>query len=86
MTDANPRTGQHGGIVITTREVYDQVQELDGKLDRVLITVEQMVELNKRADAHAESISKIQSQIAAQWVVHTLMLGGIGVAISRVFS
>lgn len=76
--------GSHG-VIITQREIFDRVEEVDEKLDKVIGAVEQMVAVNSRLDNHGERLRKAESQIAAQWIVVGVVITVIGAAVVRVF-
>lgn len=81
MSDIGPRTTP--GVVVTLPEIYQKVQETDTKLDRVIGAVEQMVAINSRLDNHGERLRKVESQIAAQWIVVGVMTTIIGAAVVK---
>lgn len=83
MTDTHPRTGTNG-IVITQREVYEQVQQIDDKLDELIGAVGEMVAINKRLDAqherqnsHGERIRALEAKVLAQSIIIGIMTAAI---------
>lgn len=68
------------GVIISQREVYKQVQEIDGKLDGLLTAVQEMAAINKRLDAqhdrqntHGERIRALEIKTAGLLVVNGLL-------------
>lgn len=63
-------------VVITQRDVYNQVQSIDEKLDGLTLAVSDMVNINKRLDAqhdrqnsHSERIRVVEAKILAHAVI-----------------
>lgn len=52
------------GVVVTIKEIYDTVQSIDNKMDSDLRMLR-------------EEISKLKAQLAAQWVVHGILIATI---------
>lgn len=52
------------GVVVTIKEIYDTVQSIDAKMDSDLRLLR-------------EEISKLKAQLAAQWVVHGILVAAI---------
>lgn len=52
------------GVIVTLKEIYDTVNRIDDKLDREIIGIK-------------DEISKLKSQLAAQWVVHGILVSAI---------
>ena len=77
---------EHNGVVVTLPEIYKKVTDLETKQDRVIIAVEQMVAVNQRIDQHADRLRRVESQVAAQWVVVGIVITVIGAALVRLFS
>lgn len=59
-----------GGVFITLRQIYDMLTKIDDKLDSELIDVRR-------------EISALKAQLAAQWVVHGILLGAIVFLVQR---
>lgn len=81
------RTGQHG-VIVTLPEIYAQLQATDDKLDRLATSVEQMVSINQRLDqhharanVHGERLRKVESQVAAQWIIVGIVVTVIGASV-----
>jgi len=79
-------------VAVTLPQIYEKVLETDDKVDRLTMSVEQMVSINQRLDDHRERIDthdgrirKVESQIAAQWVVVGVGITIIGAAVIRAF-
>lgn len=90
MTD--PKTGPHG-IIITQREVYEKVEEIDERLDKLVIAVEQMAAINKRLDqhhdrqnAHAERLRALEAKVLAQAVIIGIMTAAITALVVKALS
>lgn len=79
----NDQEAAHG-VIITQREVFDRVEKMDAKVDKVLGAVEQMVAVNRRLDGHGDRLRKAESQIAAQWIVVGIVVTVLGAAAVRV--
>ncbi|GAA1579154.1 hypothetical protein ACIFOC_00434 [Leucobacter aridicollis] len=71
------------GVIVTLPEIYKKVLETDTKLDKVIGAVEQMVAINSRLDNHGERLRKIESQLAAQWIVVGVVVTVIGAAVVK---
>ena len=52
------------GVIVTLKEIYDTVNRIDDKLDREISGIK-------------DEISKLKAQLAAQWVVHGILLSAI---------
>ena len=52
------------GIIVTLPEIYDKVLQTDDKLDKLAISVEQMVAVNKRLDQHHDRLNDHGSRLA----------------------
>lgn len=81
---------QQPGVVITQREIYEQVQALDNKLDDLIGVVNQMVAVNRRLDDHHERLNghgdrvrRVEIQIAAQWIVVGIVVTTLGAALTK---
>ena len=81
------------GVVVTLPEIYRKVLETDDKVDRLASSVEEMVAVNKRLDqhherlnAHGERLRKVESQIAAQWIVVGVVITVIGAAVVKIIT
>ncbi|MBL3682641.1 hypothetical protein D3229_09890 [Leucobacter aridicollis] len=70
-------------MIVTLPEIYKKVLETDTKLDKVIGAVEQMVAINSRLDNHGERLRKIESQLAAQWIVVGVVVTVIGAAVVK---
>lgn len=82
MTD-HPRTAPIG-IVITQRDVYDQVLSIDEKVDTLTAAVGEMVAINKRLDSqherqngHGERLRKLEATVLAQGIIIGIMTAAI---------
>lgn len=80
---SEPRTTP-GAVVITQREVYEQVQAIDDKLDKLMGAVGEMVAINKRLDSqherqngHGERIRALEAKVLAQAVIIGIMTAAI---------
>lgn len=74
-----------GAVVITIREVWEQGQETRNQVGELATSVKELVAVNKRIDsqrtisnAHGERLRKLESQIAAQWVVVGIVITALG--------
>lgn len=72
------------GFIITQREVFDKVQEIDDKLDNMAVAVGEMVSINKRLDSHherqnghGERIRKLEATVLAQGIIIGIMTAAI---------
>ena len=52
------------GVIVTLKEIYDTVNRIDDKLDREISGIK-------------DEISKLKAQLAAQWVVHGILVSAI---------
>ena len=92
MTEHHPRTA-HIGVVITQREVYEQVQAIDDKLDNLLGAVSEMVAINKRLDSqherqngHGERIRALEAKVLAQSIIIGIMTAAITGMVVKAFT
>lgn len=81
MTEDEP-----AGVVVTLREIHDNVQLLAKDLSIIGTKVSNMVDFRKELDEHDKRLRKMEAQNAAHWVVHTLALAGITTMIGRLFT
>ena len=84
MTEHHPRGTSPIGVVITQREVYEQVQAIDNKLDNLLGAVSEMVAINKRLDSqherqngHGERLRALEAKVLAQSIIIGIMTAAI---------
>ena len=52
------------GVIVTLKEIYDTVNRIDDKLDREISGIK-------------EEISGLKAQLAAQWVVHGILISAM---------
>lgn len=90
VPDQQPRARPHG-VVITQRDVYDQVQSLDEKIDALTTAVSDMVNINKRLDAHhdrlnshSERLRTAEGKLHSQGVIIYIMTAVIVAAVIAV--
>lgn len=81
MTEEKPT-----GVIITMREIHDNVQSLTQSISTLDAKISSMVNYQARIEANEDRIRKIEIQNAAHWVVHTITIGGITAIIGRFFS
>lgn len=70
MTEHNDAHAKPVGVFVTLREIHGTVISIDEKLD---------TEIGKLKD----EIAKIRAQLAAQWVVHGILITTIVVLIQK---
>lgn len=74
------------GVVVTLREIHDNVQLLAKDLNIVDTKLSNMVDFRKELDEHDSRLRRMEAQNAAHWVVHTLALAGITTMIGRMLT
>lgn len=81
------------GIVITQRDVYNQVLSIDDKVDNLATAVGQMVSINERLDSqherqngHGERLRKLEATVLAQGIIIGIMTAGITGIIVKSFT
>lgn len=80
------------GVNISLDKIYSQVQDTNTKVTKLEHAVNELVAVNKRLDghrddieAHGERIRKVEAQVAAQWVIVSVVIVVIGAAVVRAF-
>lgn len=80
------------GVNISLDKIYSQVQDTNNKVTKLEHAVNELVSVNKRLDghrddieAHGERIRKVEAQVAAQWVIVSVVIVVIGTAVVRAF-
>lgn len=61
------------GVVVTIKEIYDTVISIDDKMDTDLRLLR-------------DEIAKLKAQLAAQWVVHGILVAAIIFLVQRGFT
>ena len=79
-------------VVFTHRDVYNQVQGLDDKIDKLTLAVSEVVNLHKRLDSqherqnsHSERIRVLEAKLLAHAVIIGIMTAAITAAVIAVF-
>lgn len=77
-------------VRVTLETIYKQQQHTDSKVTRLEEAVSQMININNRLDGHSDDIDKhgdrlgkVESQLAAQWVVIGIVTGVIAIAVGK---
>lgn len=77
-------------IKVNLGTIYAQVQDTNIKVTKLEQAVSDLVAVNKRLDEHAENIEKnserlrkVESQVASQWVIVSIVIAVIGAAVVR---
>lgn len=73
------------GVVVTIREIYENVQELTESFKKLDGTISSVLGLRSNLDTLEGRVRKVEQQNAAHWVVHTIMVGIIAVGAERLF-
>lgn len=60
------------GVFITLDAIYQTVTSIDDKLDKELTAI--YGKINSEMHAIHQEISKMKAQLAAQWVVHGILI------------
>ena len=91
MAEPPTKTGAHG-VVITQRDIFNKVEDLDDKLVALTNAVGEMVAINKRLDSqhdrqngHGERIRALEIKVTAQAVIIGIMTAVITAAVIAVF-
>lgn len=78
-------TENHGGVIVTVREMYDELQRVSDAVSELTNTVKTDIETRTKSDIEGR-VRKIEQQNAAHWVIHTIFLGVIALGIERLFT
>lgn len=77
-------------VRVTMADIYQQGIENNKALTKLESAVTELVAVNKRLDghrddleAHSERIRKVEAQVAAQWVIVSVVIVVIGAAVVR---
>lgn len=63
MTEETKPQTRETGVMVTLRDIYNSVKEIDNKLD--------------------DELGKLKTQVAAQWVIHGIMVAAIVSLVTR---
>ncbi len=78
------------GVQVSLEDIYKQVTATDSKVTKLENAVNELVAVNKRLDGHRDDIAdqgerlrKVEAQVAAQWVIVSVVIVVIGAAVVR---
>lgn len=78
------------GVKVSLETIYSQVMHTDTKVTKLENAVNELVAVNKRLDGHRDDIAdqgerlrKVEAQVAAQWVIVSVVIVVIGAAVVR---
>ena len=78
------------GVQVSLDDIYKQVTATDSKVTKLENAVNELVAVNKRLDGHRDDIAdqgerlrKVEAQVAAQWVIVSVVIVVIGAAVVR---
>lgn len=84
--------GDDIGVNVSLNEIYSHVMDTNAKVTKLEHAVNELVSVNKRLDGHrdnlaehSERIRKVEAQVAAQWVIVSVVIVVIGAAVVRAF-
>lgn len=87
-------TPDHGhAVVVTVTDIYDDVQTTKKEVAAISHKLDRFISLNERLDSHKKDIAdhesrirKLEIQIAAQWVIVSIVSTGVGAMVVNVFT
>ena len=78
------------GVQVSLEDIYKQVTATDSKVTKLENAVNELVAVNKRLDGHRDDIAdqgerlrKVEAQVAAQWVIVSVVIVVIGAVVVR---
>lgn len=72
------------GVIVTIGEIYREVNSTSNKIASLDTKITHVLSLKSEVDQNENRIRKLEVQNAAHWVVHSITIGAIAVAIGRI--